>query len=149
MGTHVHPWLIHVNVWQNPYSIVKQNKVKIKILKKDLSKILRSKYIKKIIISRVSLSCVVPAKSEVLFTLSALLLSVGSTQSLPQLILTNTDSAFTIGVQSRRRQAFLCMYIFFLFLFNFYFYFILLYNTVLVLPYIDMNPPQVYMSSQS
>ena len=25
----------------------------------------------------------------------------------------------------------------------------LLYNTVLVLPYIDMNPPQVYMSSQS
>ena len=31
----------------------------------------------------------------------------------------------------------------------FFFYFILLYNTVLVLPYIDMNPPQVYMSSQS
>ena len=31
----------------------------------------------------------------------------------------------------------------------FYFYFILLYNTVLVLPYIDMNPPQVYMSSQT
>ena len=27
-----------------------------------------------------------------------------------------------------------------LFFFNFYFYFILLYNTVLVLPYIDMNP---------
>ena len=26
--------------------------------------------------------------------------------------------------------------------FNFYFYFILLYNTVLVLPYIDMNPPR-------
>ena len=39
--------------------------------------------------------------------LSALLLSVGATQSLPQRILTNTDSAFTIGVQSRRRQAFL------------------------------------------
>ena len=35
-----------------------------------------------------------------------------------------------------------------LFLFYFNFYFILLYNTVLVLPYIDMNPPQVYMSSQ-
>ena len=34
-------------------------------------------------------------------------------------------------------------------IFNFYFYFILLYNTVLVLPYIDMNQPQVYMSSQS
>ena len=28
LGTHVHPWLIHVNVWQNQYSIVKQNKVK-------------------------------------------------------------------------------------------------------------------------
>ena len=35
------------------------------------------------------------------------------------------------------------------FFFNFYFYFILLYNTVLVLPYIDMNPPQLYMSSQT
>ena len=35
------------------------------------------------------------------------------------------------------------------FFFNFYFYFILLYNTVLVLSYIDMNPPRVYMSSQS
>ena len=36
-----------------------------------------------------------------------------------------------------------------LFFFNFYFYFILLYNTVLVLPYIDMNPPRVYMRSQT
>ena len=36
-----------------------------------------------------------------------------------------------------------------LFFFNFCFYFILLYNTVLVLPYTDMNPPRVYMSSQS
>ena len=35
------------------------------------------------------------------------------------------------------------------FFLNFYFYFILLYNTVLVLPYIDMNPPRVYMSSQT
>ena len=34
MGMHVHPWWIHVNVWQNQYSIVKQNKVKIKIKKK-------------------------------------------------------------------------------------------------------------------
>ena len=33
--------------------------------------------------------------------------------------------------------------------FFFFFYFILLYNTVLVLPYINMNPPWVYMSSQS
>ena len=37
----------------------------------------------------------------------------------------------------------------FLFFFNCYFYFILLYNTVLVLPYIDMNPPRVYMRSQT
>ena len=36
-----------------------------------------------------------------------------------------------------------------LFFFNFNFNFILLYNTVLVLPYIDMNPPWVYMSSQT
>ena len=35
------------------------------------------------------------------------------------------------------------------FFFNFYFYFILLYNIVLVLPYIDMNPPRVYMRSQT
>ena len=37
----------------------------------------------------------------------------------------------------------------FFFFFNFNFYFILLYNTVLLLPYIDMNPPWVYMSSQT
>ena len=41
------------------------------------------------------------------------------------------------------RDSFMC------YLFYFYFYFILLYNTVLVLPYIDMNQPRVYMSSQS
>ena len=23
LGTHVHPWWIHVNIWQNQYSIVK------------------------------------------------------------------------------------------------------------------------------
>ena len=34
-------------------------------------------------------------------------------------------------------------------IFFFNFYFILLYNTVLVLPYIDMNPPRVYMRSQT
>ena len=28
LGTHVRTSLIHVNVWQNQYSIVKQNKVK-------------------------------------------------------------------------------------------------------------------------
>ena len=32
---------------------------------------------------------------------------------------------------------------------SFFFFLILLYNTVLVLPYIDMNPPRVFMSSQS
>ena len=33
--------------------------------------------------------------------------------------------------------------------FNFFFYCILLYNTVLVLPYTDMNPPRVYTQSQT
>ena len=28
LGTHVYPWWIHVNVWQNQYSLVKQNEVK-------------------------------------------------------------------------------------------------------------------------
>ena len=43
-------------------------------------------------------------------------------------------------------------FIYFFFLFNVYFsflFFILLYSTVLVLPYIDVNLPRVYMSSQS
>ena len=38
LGTHVHPWQIHVNVWQNQYRIVKQNKVKLKIKKKKSGK---------------------------------------------------------------------------------------------------------------
>ena len=50
LGTHVHPWRIHVNIWQNQESIVKQNKVKIKIKKKkkndrkesELKKVMRS-----------------------------------------------------------------------------------------------------------
>ena len=42
LGTHVHPWLIHVSVWQNQYSIVKQNKVKIKIKKKKELILLRT-----------------------------------------------------------------------------------------------------------
>ena len=37
------------------------------------------------------------------------------------------------------------MLLFFYFILFIFFYFILLYNTVLVLPYIDMNPPRVYM----
>ena len=40
MGTHVHLWRIHVNVWQNQHSIVKQNKIKIK--KKETFRNLRS-----------------------------------------------------------------------------------------------------------
>ena len=40
-------------------------------------------------------------------------------------------------------------FFFFNYFFNFYFYCILLYNTVLVLPYVDMNPPRVYMRSQT
>ena len=48
-----------------------------------------------------------------------------------------------------RKKNFLTLFLCIFLIFNFYFYFILLYNTVLVLPYIDMNPPRVYMSSQS
>ena len=33
LGARIHPWWIYVNVWQNQYSILKQNKVKIKIKK--------------------------------------------------------------------------------------------------------------------
>ena len=33
-GTRVYLWQIHVDVWQNQYSIVKQNKVKLKIKRK-------------------------------------------------------------------------------------------------------------------
>ena len=40
-------------------------------------------------------------------------------------------------------------YYFLIFIYLFIFYFILLYNTVLVLPYIDMNPSRVYMHSQT
>ena len=34
LGTHVHPWRVHVDVWQNQYSIVKLNKKKEKQQKK-------------------------------------------------------------------------------------------------------------------
>ena len=37
-NSRVHPWLIHINVLQNQYSIVKQNEVKIKIKKKEKRK---------------------------------------------------------------------------------------------------------------
>ena len=31
LGTHVHPWWIHVNIWQNQYSIVKLKKKKMNL----------------------------------------------------------------------------------------------------------------------
>ena len=43
---------------------------------------------------------------------------------------------------NRNLRKFLFLFFYF---FYFYFYFILLYNTVLVLPYINMNLPRVYM----
>ena len=48
----------------------------------------------------------------------------------------------TIMAESKEelKSLFFCLFCFLFFFFNFYFYFILLYNTVLVLPYIDMNP---------
>ena len=56
---------------------------------------------------------------------------------------------FTSGGQSIGVSASALVFSFSFFLKYFYFYFILLYNTVLVLPYTDMNPPRVYTSSQS
>ena len=40
-------------------------------------------------------------------------------------------------------------FFFWMLLIIYFFSFILIYNTVLVLPYIDMNPPRVYMRSQT
>ena len=54
-------------------------------------------------------------------------------------------NSFSTPARCKEQNAFFS----FSFFSNFYFYFILLYNTVLVLLYIDMNQPQVYMSSQS
>ena len=54
--------------------------------------------------------------------------------------------------KSRGKRKASCLSLFYIncfIFFNFNFYSILLYNTVLVLPYIDMNQPRVYMSSQS
>ena len=39
MGTRIHPWRIHVDIWQNQYNIVKlKNKIKKKELKSLLMK---------------------------------------------------------------------------------------------------------------
>ena len=58
---------------------------------------------------------------------------------------------FLFWMVSELNTSIICCWHFFYYyvFFNFYFYLILLYNTVLVLPYIDMNLPQVYVSSQS
>ena len=55
----------------------------------------------------------------------------------------------TIELQKNYKNGFLTLVLATIFFSNFYIYFILLYNTVLVLPYIDMNPPRVYMRSQT
>ena len=54
------------------------------------------------------------------------------------------DSARNTADKTRVRLSF-----FFFLLYFIFFPFILIYNTVLVLPYIDMNPPRVYMRSQT
>ena len=59
-----------------------------------------------------------------------------------KLYITVTDPIFSCAILLSKGT-------FYSFFFNFYFYFILLYNTVLVFPYIDMNPPRVYMRSQT
>ena len=63
--------------------------------------------------------------------------------------LTSTEKMYSFFL-----YLFIFIYLLFCFLFiysffNFNFYFIFLYSTVLVLPYTDMNPPWVSMSSQS
>ena len=37
LGACIHPWLIHVNAWQNQYSIVKLNKVKKNCIEKEMA----------------------------------------------------------------------------------------------------------------
>ena len=71
-----------------------------------------------------------------------------------QIPITGSKLSFSVDLFKWRSQqgphiVFFFFLDFYLFLFFLNFYFILLYNTVLVLPYIDMNPPQVYTSSQS
>ena len=70
-------------------------------------------------------------------------------QSFPALESFQMSQLFTSSGQSIGVSASALVFSFSFFFKNFYFYFILLYNTVLVLPYIDMNQPQAYMSSQS
>ena len=60
-----------------------------------------------------------------------------------------TTSRFGLSQMNSYKQCSIIYVYTHFFLVNFYFYFTLLYNTVLVLPYIDMNPPRVYMHSQT
>ena len=122
LGSHVHPWWIHVNVWQNQYSIVKQNKVKIKIKKKK------------------SRDIALPTKVRLVKAMVFPVVLYGCESWTVKKAERRIIDAFELWCWRR---------LFFYFFLNFYFYFILLYNTVLVLPYIDMNPPRVYMHSQT
>ena len=45
-GTHVHPWLIHVNVWQKPPQYCKVTSLQLKKKKKDLGKRARSEVLR-------------------------------------------------------------------------------------------------------
>ena len=42
-GTHIYPWLIHVNVWQTPSKYCKVISLQLKFLKKERKKIKRKK----------------------------------------------------------------------------------------------------------
>ena len=72
--------------------------------------------------------------------------SAAKTLNLP---IWNMDSSLIMGNAMTTRRLLFTHSFFFSFFFKFYFFFILLYNAILVLPYIDMNPPRLYMNSQS
>ena len=65
------------------------------------------------------------------------------------IIISSFNITFICGNFEKKQSWKTFFKLFYLFFFNFNFYFILPYNTVLVFPYIDMNQPRVYMSSQS
>ena len=89
------------------------------------------------------------------YRVPSFMLQLCSCKMAPKQVFANQagDNDDTIGkVKTSYSESAYEMYYFsfyFFIFFNFYFYFILLYNTVLVLPYIDMNPPRVYMRSQT
>ena len=132
------------------YSIVKQNKVTIKIKKKKKSSSIPQ-------FKSISFSAVLTVQ------LSHPYMTTGKTIALTRRTLVSKVMSLLFNMLSRLVVSFLprskCLLIILLLLYYlnnslfifyfFYFYFIFLYNTVLVLPYIDMNQPWVYMSSQS